>query len=271
LLPASPAQAGLDVGDIRLVRSDALNAGGCLNHGQSLGHLDGVMTNDRPVTLSPYLFAFDLEDGLDPGVPTRALGVAAGLTGMQRGTGTWTLHQPQSDEADLTEVQTALAEWAHNHQEALQQFAKANSGQSFTLRVITRVVRAEEATLVVRANEPWAGKRWDGYDNEVAQVLDPVASPVDVAYRLDALNLSVAANLRVKGNEPGGVTVVAASSQTMTLVERLEHPMTVGYQVWDVLIGPNGQLDGAEDMDEAEGNDVADEPVTPASPKGQLP
>ena len=91
LLPASPAQAGLEVGNIRLVRSDALDTHGYLDLGQSLGALAGVMTNARPVTLPPYLFTFDVTDGLDPGVPTRALGVAAGLTGMQGGTGTWTL------------------------------------------------------------------------------------------------------------------------------------------------------------------------------------
>ena len=138
-------------------------------------------------------------------------------------------------------MQDALAQWAATiGRNWLRRLAQGN-GQALSLRIITCVVRAREATLVVRANEPWAGKRWDGYDNEVAQVLDPVASPVDVAFRLDAINQSVAANLRVKAHEEGGVTVVSASSQTMTLVERLAHPMTIGYQTWDIRIGPDGR------------------------------
>lgn len=251
LLPANPAQARLEVGDIRMVKESqfSLFAGkgtlrdprGYADFGEPVGRLPVPFPRQEQIEFPPYVFAFDVAEGLDVGVPTRALGVAAGLTGMQGGFGTWTPHHPLSEAVDPAVIEAALRAWAKDHAGELGNLAPAN-GTTCRLRVIVRVVSAKQATLVVRGEEPWAGKRWDGYDNTISQVLDPVASPVDVAFRLEGLNKSVADTLKATARGGESVTVVAASSQTMTLVERLSQPMVVGYQVWDVPVGLEGSL-----------------------------
>lgn len=240
--------AQITPGDVYLVsvgpdqERQAWEAGQSFVPGTWLAHLPPASRTAGQWTMPPHGFTFCVENSQDLGLPTRALPVALGLTGMQGGTGSLTVRDAQVAEVPLTETLTALDHWAKANQPMLGQ--RVAQGGGLRVRVVTRVVGAKQILIFLHSFAPSASEQWARYDNSRALAMDPISSPVELDYRTRTMNDALKMALTDGGKVASDVSlrVVAMSARDLTLAEDWSSPLVIGYVAWEAPVAADGSL-----------------------------
>ncbi len=240
--------ATITPGDVYLVSTGpdqerrAWEAGQSFVPGAWLAHLSPASRTAGQWTRPPHNFTFSVETSQDLGLPTRALPVALGLTGMQEGTGSLTVRDAQVTEVPLAETLSALDHWAKANQPMLGQ--RVAQGGGLRVRVVTRVVGAKQILIALRSFEPSTREQWARYDNSRALAMDPISSPVELDYRIRTLNdaLKMAMTDGGKVASDASLRVVAMSGRDLTLAEDWSSPLVIGYVAWEAPVAADGSL-----------------------------
>ena len=211
--------------------------------------------NPPPPVLAPqaafptYNFEVQQGVGIRLAVPIQAVPVGLGLMGATRATGTVSIQDAYTYAIDNESLLRKFYEWLRSSCDIPTMLAKIASAADspIYLRVVNRVylTRGVVASLIN------LDERSAGLDAGAAQAVSlpdlSTASPEQVksaaeAYR-DALNaLSSPLNNPMQPLPGGSFRFLQASRRAVTMEEKFERPLAIGYLGFDIEVYPNGQV-----------------------------
>ena len=226
--------------------------------------LDGVSWQPSPHAAFPsYSFSVRRGGGLSVAVPLHGVPVGLSLLGSDSADGTISIRKAQTIGVDTISLYRQLQAWAAENADFLSSFARnSEKDRQNYLRVVTRVYATGEMDVFlsdasaaaagadVGAPRPLELLKATPAERDSEGNADPRETTVDDYTKgIDAINKSVskAAETTLVDGKPtllpgGSLRVTAAAGRTVSLNEKFEKPLVLGYLAFDVTIGPRGTL-----------------------------
>lgn len=226
--------------------------------------LDGVSWQPSPHAAFPsYSFSVRRGGGLSVAVPLHGVPVGLSLLGSDSANGTISIRKAQTMGVDTISLYRQLQGWAAENADFLSSFARnSEKDRQNYLRVVTRVYATGEMDVFlsdasaaaagadVGAPKPLELLKATPAERDNAGNSDPRKTTVaDYAKGIEAINESVgkSAEMPMVDGKPtllpgGSLRVTAAAGRTVSLNEKFEKPLVLGYLAFDVTIGPRGTL-----------------------------
>ncbi len=212
-----------------------------------LSHLVSTPAWDKaPRAAFPsYSFSVRKGGGLDLALPISGVPVGLSLLGSQAADGTVTIGKARTLGVDLASLFDELRSWTSASSSLLAQFQPAAGNVNY-LRVVTRVYLTGELEVSLR-DASSGGAGLDVQAPSVAGILTPQvpsegAQSAEVAVTnygaaIEALNKSL------QSSSPGGsLRVTAASARSVSLLDKFDPPLVLGYLGFDCAILHGGVL-----------------------------
>jgi hypothetical protein len=214
----------------------------------------------HPWSLAPnvgfpsYSFSVQSGGGFNLALPVQGVPIGLSLLGGGAAQGTVTIADARTYGVDTVSLYDDVRAWARGNREFLGYFAPSGKSQNY-IRVVSRVYLAGRLNVSLQSSRSFGATASGGAPKPVDLVV-PSAGPDPKRATLDAYNDNVGKlntmlqealkAVRAGGAEkllPGGtVKVVAASSDSISLVETFNRPLVVGYLGFDILIDQDGIL-----------------------------
>ncbi len=186
-----------------------------------------------------YQFSVNTGSGLNLAIPIHGVPFALGLMNSGKASGTVTISDAFTFGLDNVRLNKLVQAWgAISESRALLSRYAPNQGRSHFLRIISRVYVTGEVSVTVNNDEAMSGQLSGGADKPV-ELLGITKGATDKNYA-DGIE---AINKLAKEILPGGkVKVATASSRSITLSEKFERPLVIGYVGFDIPVLDGGRL-----------------------------
>jgi hypothetical protein len=192
-----------------------------------------------------YTFSVESGAGLQLAIPVQGVPVGLGLMGASRATGSVTISDAYTYGIDTEGALRALRAWAIEPEVAreLSNLARSN-GENLYLRVVNRVFLTG-AVVVSMNNLDALSAGADAGAAKPIELLDLAAEDPDNfeasanAYKAALAALSDPLN---EGGPGGSFRFAQASQRAVTLKERFDRPLVIGYVGFDVPVLESGAL-----------------------------
>jgi hypothetical protein len=183
------------------------------------------------VVFPTYAFEVERNEGARVAIPTKALPFALAFLQAERASGSVLIRDAFTYGIGADEVFAALRSWAVKPevQNDLAVLANAHATPLY-LRVVQRVYLANEVDVMLQ--------RTDGRSAEAQATLPPFPTSAPSGDPM-VRNLQESLATAIPG---GAVTVVNASAYAVTLHEKFERPLAIGYLAVDVPLEADGTL-----------------------------
>ncbi|CUS38282.1 hypothetical protein COMA1_50023 [Candidatus Nitrospira nitrosa] len=216
----------------------------------------GVPGTSAPNSSFPtYSFAVRRGAGLNLAVPVQGVPVGLSLLASDAAQGSIVIADAKTYGIDTISLEEDTQKWASSHRSFLSNFAPSIDGQKKIkqnfVRVVSRVYLTSRVNVSLQSSKSSAGEVWGGARKPVDLLMPHAGGDVQQvsmeAYNtnLEKLNRMVEGILSKAGDTliPGGtVKVVAASANTISLVETFPRPLVIGYLGFDFPIDQYGFL-----------------------------
>jgi len=194
-----------------------------------------------------YNFSVQRAGGLKLAIPIQGVPVGLGLMGAQRATGSVTLTDTFTYGLDIEPTLRALISWWRQNGgvRAMMGAIAAESSEPVFLRVVNRVYLAggvvvQLSNLDSRQTEAEGGVAPQLPPSELSESdPDGIAAPAQQTVP-DALSAGASV---LKAGAPGGsVRFVQAGKSSVTLEQKFDRPLVIGYLGFDVKVYEDGSL-----------------------------
>lgn len=202
-----------------------------------------------------YSFSVRRGAGLNLAVPVQGVPVGLSLLASDAAQGSIVIADAKTYGIDAISLEEDTQKWASGHRSFLSNFAPSMDGQKKIkqnfVRVVSRVYLTSRVNVSLQSAKSSAGEVWGGARKPVDLLIPNASGDVQQvsmeAYNtnLEKLNRMVEGILSKTGDTliPGGtVKVVAASANTISLVEAFPRPLVIGYLGFDFPIDQYGFL-----------------------------
>ncbi len=186
-----------------------------------------------------YQFSVNTGSGLNLAIPIHGVPFALGLMNSGKASGTVTISDAFTFGLDNIRLNNLVQAWGAKleNRSLLTRYAP-HQGRSHFLRIVSRVYVTGEVSVTVNNDEATAGQLSGGADKPI-ELLSISKATTDKNYAdvIEAINRLATDKL------PGGkVKIATASSRSVTLSEKFERPLVIGYVGFDIPILDGGRL-----------------------------
>jgi hypothetical protein len=193
------------------------------------------------VAFPSYSFKVDSGVGAKLAIPIQGIPFALGLMHSSNASGSVTISKAVTYGLDNFSLETKVRDWALANRDRLLPYRPATEGgkeRRYYLRVISRVYLASEIEVTINNDEATGAQLGGGSDQKVDLLtLKDQDAAENYGKTISALNDAIDKSI------PGGkVKVAAASSRSVSLNQKFDHPLVIGYVGFDLPILKGGRL-----------------------------